>query len=216
MNPDRDGNGRRGLASAKLAEARQIVRTRQEAGAPVVSRALAAKYGISHGVFDRAIAAELGRREGLAEAAIDPSRFSRTAREDVEACKRRLEKGFEERLFQGIQRHIQEVVLPAYNAELTEADRRLAMWKPPLEPDEYRTLLWALHEDQTNPERRAAAFSLIKAREVLLRGTDRSAPAAPGRRLPTTVAELLALREAARAERSARAKATVRKAKAHQ
>jgi len=95
-----------------------------------------------------------------------------------------------------VRKHVAEVLDPLYQSKLTEADRRLermSRGKPVMSKGEYRSLMWALHEDQTDVRRRAEAFGIVRDLRVVLGGAepDDLKP----RTLPSTVEELLARRK---------------------
>jgi len=162
--------------------------------------------GKSRIVVEAAIAAERGRVEGIAEAPVDVLQLAEAlglgqkAKDRLAALIRRQEREYatrmEDEVSRQVAKHVREVLLPKYQALLTEADRRLermSRGKPVMSKGEYRSLMWALHEDQTDVKRRAEAFGIVRDLRVVLGGAepDDLKP----RTLPSTVEELLARRK---------------------
>ena len=184
---------------------RDHIRPMVESDEPINVTDVVKETGHSRIVVEAAIAAERGRLEGLEEAPIDvfavadAMGLSATAKAKLAALEAKLRKQHEAEYHTAVslsvRKHIDEYVLPEYNRMLTEADERLASYKPPLSFPEYNTLLWALHEDQTDPSRRAEAFELVMRLRTVLRGADKEE--LKPRTLPTSLAELLTRRRKA-------------------
>lgn len=184
---------------------RDYVRPLVTSGKPINVQQVAKDTGHSRIIVEAAIAAERGRKEGLDEAPVDilaladAMGLSETAKAKLAALDRRLSRqyaaAFDDAVSAGVRKHIQEYVLPEYNRLLTETDERLAKYKPPLSFAEYSTLVWALHEDQTDVARRADAFALVHRLRVVLRGLEKEE--AKPRTLPGSLAEMMARRRRA-------------------
>jgi hypothetical protein len=191
--------------SVAAQDVRDYVRPLIESDAPISVRQLVKDTGHSRIVVEAAIAAERGRKEGIHEAPVEILQLAEAmslgqkAKDKLAALERRLrlqnEAEFDARVSASVRKHINEYVLPEYNRQLTEADDRLAKYKPPLTFDEYNTLIWALHEDQTDASRRADAFALVRRLRVMLRGPEKDER--KPRTLPSTLAELMARRRKA-------------------
>lgn len=182
---------------------RDYIRPLIEKGETIAVQDVVAATGKSRIVVEAAIAAERGRVEGLAAAPVDVLELAEAlglgqkAKDRLAALIRRQEREYEVRVqdetSRRVRKHIDEVLEPMYQAQLTEADRRLAKYRPPMSKAEYRLLVWALHEDQTDAKRRAEAFALVHKLKVVLGGAE--AEDLKPRTLPSTVEELLKRRK---------------------
>ena len=200
--PRKQGGTKAGQSDATNS-VRDYVRPLVEKGEPITVQDVVAATGKSRIVVEAAIAAERGRVEGLAAAPVDVLAIAEAlglgqkAKDRLAALIRRQEREYEVRVQDEVNRvlykHVHEVLDPKYQALLTEADRRLAKYQPPLKKAEYRLLVWALHEDQTDVKRRAEAFALVHKLKVVLGGAE--AEDLKPRTLPSTVEELLARRK---------------------
>jgi hypothetical protein len=114
---------------------------------------------------------------------------------------KRLKAGFDHEVTKQVTRHINEYLLPQYKERLEKADAvlRRHAGRMIFSNAEYRIIAAALHPDSSS-EMRASAFPVFAAKETLLRGSDK--PLASN--LPTSLAELDAMKEAATAERRAK------------
>jgi hypothetical protein len=126
-----------------------------------------------------------------AKAKPDTSDLSKSAQDKLDAHKRRLDREFEVRLQQGIEKYVNEVLIPHYNGRIEKADRLLSGGKP-FTNEEFAVLEKALHPDSSTLELRNHAFSLVKEREIMLRPEKVKLTGAP---LPKTVADLVAQRK---------------------
>jgi hypothetical protein len=185
---------------------RDYVRPLVEAGEAISVADVVQATGKSRIVVEAAIAAERGRVEGIAEAPVDVLQLAEAlglgqkAKGRLEALIRRQEREYavrvDDEVTRRVRKHVAEVLDPLYQSKLTEADRRLermSRGKPVMSKGEYRSLMWALHEDQTDVKRRAEAFGIVRDLRVVLGGAepDDLKP----RTLPSTVEELLARRK---------------------
>jgi len=185
---------------------RDYVRPLVEAGEAISVADVVQATGKSRIVVEAAIAAERGRVEGIAEAPVDVLQLAEAlglgqkAKDRLAALIRRQEREYatrvDDEVSRRVRKHVAEVLDPLYQSKLTEADRRLermSRGKPVMSKGEYRSLMWALHEDQTDVKRRAEAFGLVRDLRVVLGGAepDDFKP----RTLPSTVEELLARRK---------------------
>ena len=185
---------------------RDYVRPLVEAGEAITVADVVQATGKSRIVVEAAIAAERGRVEGLAEAPVDVLQLAEAlglgqkAKDRLAALIRRQEREYatrvDDEVTRRVRKHVAEVLDPLYQSKLTEADRRLermSRGKPVMSKGEYRSLMWALHEDQTDVRRRAEAFGIVRDLRVVLGGAepDDFKP----RTLPSTVEELLARRK---------------------
>ena len=174
--------------------AREIVRPLVESGSPVNTKILAKEHGISHVTFEAAKACEHAvveerRAAPQAEALIDKSILSASAREKYEALEARLNREFASRVQLEVERHINATLMPYYKDRLEKAEMVLA-YKKPFTNAEFLSLLRALHSDSTNAENRQAAFVLLKEKQMVLRPEEKDRPLSGG--LPKTLGELLA------------------------
>jgi hypothetical protein len=185
---------------------RDHVRPLVEAGEAISVADVVQATGKSRIVVEAAIAAERGRVEGIAEAPVDVLQLAEAlglgqkAKDRLAALIRRQEREYavrvDDEVTRRVRKHVAEVLDPLYQSKLTEADRRLermSRGKPVMSKGEYRSLMWALHEDQTDVKRRAEAFGIVRDLRVVLGGAepDDLKP----RTLPSTVEELLARRK---------------------
>ena len=156
---------------------------------------LADQHGIGNGTFWTGINAELARNEALAQVGpIDPAALGKTVSEKYAALERRLMGQFENAVQEEVRRRVNEHVLPYYKERLANADK-LSQYGKPFTNEQYRQVLAALHPD-SQPERRAKAFALVKDKEILLRPEDRPQPYTGD--LPQTIEELMARRRTKR------------------
>lgn len=185
---------------------RDHVRPLVEAGEAISVADVVQATGKSRIVVEAAIAAERGRVEGLAEAPVDVLQLAEAlglgqkAKDRLEALIRRQEREYatrvDDEVSRRVRKHVAEVLDPLYQSKLTEADRRLermSRGKPVMSKGEYRSLMWALHEDQTDVKRRAEAFGIVRDLRVVLGGAEPED--LKPRTLPSTVEELLARRK---------------------
>ena len=197
--------GRHDMASPKLDRAREVVRPLVEANRPINRQKLAAEHDLTLNAIQSADLYERGRLEGLkaatetATAPIDTSVLNRSAQEKFAALEQRLrarlEAAFHDRVHQEVVRHIEEYLMPHYRERLEKADLLMKIGKP-FSHKQFLSLLGALHPDTTSAERRHDAFILLKAKEILLRPEEKDRVLSSG--LPTSVAELLAMKKARR------------------
>jgi len=185
---------------------RDYVRPLVEAGEAISVADVVQATGKSRIVVEAAIAAERGRVEGIAEAPVDVLQLAEAlglgqkAKDRLEALIRRQEREYatrvDDEVSRRVRKHVAEVLDPLYQSKLTEADRRLermSRGKPVMSKGEYRSLMWALHEDQTDVRRRAEAFGIVRDLRVVLGGAEPED--LKPRTLPSTVEELLARRK---------------------
>src|SRR5678815_734188 len=185
---------------------REHVRPLVEAGETFSVADVVQATGKSRIVVEAAIAAERGRVEGIAEAPVDVLQLAEAlglgqkAKDRLEALIRRQEREYatrvDDEVSRRVRKHVAEVLDPLYQSKLTEADRRLermSRGKPVMSKGEYRSLMWALHEDQTDVKRRAEAFGIVRDLRVVLGGAEPED--LKPRTLPSTVEELLARRK---------------------
>jgi hypothetical protein len=185
---------------------REHVRPLVEAGEAISVADVVQATGKSRIVVEAAIAAERGRVEGIAEAPVDVLQLAEAlglgqkAKDRLSALIRRQEREYavrvDDEVTRRVRKHVAEVLDPLYQSKLTEADRRLermSRGKPVMSKGEYRSLMWALHEDQTDVKRRAEAFGIVRDLRVVLGGAEPED--LKPRTLPSTVEELLARRK---------------------
>jgi hypothetical protein len=185
---------------------RDYVRPLVEAGEAISVADVVQATGKSRIVVEAAIAAERGRVEGIAEAPVDVLQLAEAlglgqkAKDRLAALIRRQEREYatrvDDEVSRRVRKHVAEVLDPLYQSKLTEADRRLermSRGKPVMSKGEYRSLMWALHEDQTDVRRRAEAFGIVRDLRVVLGGAEPED--LKPRTLPSTVEELLARRK---------------------
>ena len=216
QSPDKPGAAPRSpreRKSPQLEKALDVVRPAVAAGEPVSREEMAEASGVSSTTIQRAQNFEEGRQEGLREnmeqRVVDATVLSKTAQAKMDAYKKRLDDNMvaavEIQTRAGIARHIDEHLMPFYRERLAEADLLMKLGKP-LTNKEYLSILRALHPDSSSVEYRHDAFLLVKSRQVVLRPDERDRPLSSG--LPTTLAELIARKDAikamAKAARAAR------------
>jgi len=190
-----------------IIRAREILRPYVEAGERIDFATLAERHDMSVDTFERAIYAEVAYQEGikmgLIKAPIDASILNAPYTQKFARLKARLEAQMEMAVYHRTAQHIQDVVMPLYAAKLKKADTVLNRAGSTVFTNaEYRAILAALHPD-SGPEARQRAFILFSEKELALRGVDQ--PLSNG--LPNTLAELLAMRAAAKEARRKRARA---------
>jgi len=187
----------------QLAKARELVRPFVEANLSVSRDDIVIAAEVSHYTVDVAVQCEEVRLETLREiqtAPIDTSILDKSAQDRLAALESRLrakhEAEFNERLRRGIEKHIDEVLMPRWGERLAKADRLMQGGKP-FSHAEFRILLRALHPDSANYDTdgklRDVAFGLLMEKEYLLRSEEKAHPLSSG--LPTSLAELQARRK---------------------
>jgi len=164
------------------------------AGIEPTREQVAEKAGVSQ--MPAQIALNLRKAGAVAaQEGIDITSMPKTAQEKIEAAVRkiqkRMEQDYDQRLQQGIHKHVTELVLPMYRQKLELADR-INSGKKPFSIEEYRKLLGALHPDSSSVERRTEMFRLVKEREAMLRPPEKDKLLSGD--LPKTIEELLARR----------------------
>jgi len=195
-----------GESSATIA-VREYVRPLVERDEPINVQDVAKATGFSRIIAEAAIAAERGRQEGFNEAAerglIDQSLLSKTAQERLAIFERRLraqmEAEFEQRVREEVERRL--AARDKQDDEVIEQANALVFhhgpgrFKPPFTPQEYYALLWALHPDNNDQAKAAAAFVMVRQKKLILCDEGpikRKSDDAP---LPKTVADLMAMRK---------------------
>lgn len=134
-------------------------------------------------------------------APIDPAILNASDRQKFDRLKQRLERQFQGRVNDALVQRVDEFLttytLPHMRETLDHANRIIeASHGKPFSEAEYDMLRWALHEDQTDEERRRAAFTLVTEKRANLR------PGRPEERLstaiPNTTEEWMAMRRGPR------------------
>ena len=207
-------NTRVGETDAAI-RARDIVRPMIEKGEAISVKDLVEETGISRIVLEPAIAAERARIEAIKDVPVDVHALAEALglpeamRDRLHALEAKLIKQhaatYQDDVTAGIRKHLDEVVMPIYGEKLAQAELVLGRRTAPFTDREFRMLLAALHPDARNPETRAAMFTLVKSKEVLLRQQEKASPLSAG--MPKTLAEMMARREETRRANSARSKA---------
>lgn len=153
------------------------------------------KTGMSNIVLRKAKAREEGRREGRADPIIDPATLSVTAQAKFDAAVRQYEKTFADRvrdgISEGVQKHMDETLLPILKKEQEEAAAIVASHKGVMTGAEFKALLRCLHADTWQHESqmtRDAGLQLLQKRKAVLVTIPRIAGGVP---LPATLDELI-------------------------
>jgi len=199
-------------AGPQTRKAREIVRPIIESGLPLGDpEPIAKNNGLSERSIERAFDWERGRLEGLQEAAaiapIDPATLPKTVQGQLAVFERRLraqiEADFELRVREEVRRRLDQ--RDEKDTELVEQANQLILHqtgrnRPPFTPQEYYTLLWALHPDSNDPAKATAAFVMIRQKKLLLcddgpikRKSDDAKP------LPKTAEDLIRMKQARKA-----------------
>lgn len=176
----------------ELQKALEAIDAFKTAGVEPTQDQIAKRAGVSSTVVRRAV--ERRRTEAeIAKQEPDLASLPASAKAKVEAAVRKIQKQmdreFDSRVQQGIQKHIVEILLPLYSEKLALADR-INAGKKPFSIEEYRKLLGALHPDSSSVERRTEMFMIVKQRELILRPAEKDKPLSSD--LPKTIEELLA------------------------
>jgi hypothetical protein len=115
-----------------------------------------------------------GLKKPTAKAEPDTSALSKSAQDRLAARMKALERDFEWRVQQEVQRQLQEILARRDGADketIRKANELLAgahRWTP-FTREQFAVLLFALHSDSSDRARRNEAFALVKAKEHLLR-----------------------------------------------
>jgi hypothetical protein len=147
------GAGRpKGKQNTKHDAARQIIRSRIEAGQPLKTRELEKEHGISVDSFERAAAAEHARLEALREkTALDPSHLSKSAQEKLDAAisahKTKLDASFHTAVNDEVRKRIDEIVLPHWKQQIEQAQELFARRRGLMDKETFNTIRRALHPD---------------------------------------------------------------------
>lgn len=153
------------------------------------------------------------RRE--AEAQIDPVTLSLTAQQKLDAAisqhQRKLDQEFEARVLAGIQERLKSTVLPHYKK--TEAQYRaiIKSRKGVMDRATYKKILSCLHPDRVDrslARRYEEAFNLFTKLEAVLLN-EKESPT-PSLKMPTTYAEMMAMKQTASDARKAKRNGSVR------
>lgn len=130
-------------------------------------------YKVSNIVIRGCVAFAYGLRYGRTDPTIDPSTLSATAQEKLDRAikqqARTLKSEFEYRVQQEAQKRLKEVMFPAYQKRLDDANRVLKGRKGVMTKKEYDQIRSCLHPDSNmSAEKRASAFATFNAAEINL------------------------------------------------
>ena len=162
-----------------------------------------------------AITAELARKEALEEKAIDAFQFGKTAQEKLDAAirrhRRKLDQEFDVRVQDEIRERLEATVLPHYKK--TEAQYRaiIKSRKGVMDRATYKKILSCLHPDRVDPSlarRYEEAFNLFTKLEAVLLNEKESPTQSV--KMPTTYAEMTAMKQTASDARKAKRNGSVR------
>lgn len=174
---------------------------------------IASKTGIGKRQVRHVVEREQIRREAKAEPQVDRADLSLTAQQKFDAAtnayKRKLDGEYDRRVNEGINKRLDEMILPAWKKQLADAraiyHRRKGILKT---KREYNLILGCLHPDSrlsVSDERLGEAFRLFNSLEKYLLDESQS-PTEIGKGLPQTMAEWDRIRAAANAARKAKAR----------
>ena len=196
------GSGKRSERHPKAVEREEKVAALHDAGLS------AAEIGQKIGLGERAVHQALEHVEikREAEAIIDPATLSVSAQEKLAAAmrqyQRKLDAKYEKDLRDGIQKAVEDTVLPHYEEKIALSEQITKARAGFMKKSDYNKIRFCLHPDQymnRTPEQRNAAAQLWEELEVVLvneaeRPTDTF-------NMPKTYAELLARKQAAQEKR---------------
>jgi hypothetical protein len=180
---------------------REAVRPAVEAGEPISREQLQEQFGVTSSTVQKAVAAEEGRQEGLreAETRVEPiarDKMSPTMQQRYEAALRVARKEIEAEVTARLKAEIHAVwdgIIERYNERIKEAERIVSSQRGFMSRRDFRTLLACLHPDHNKFDDARGLFEIVKELEPILVKPDAKPINAPP--LPTTVAELLALKK---------------------
>jgi transposase-like protein len=210
-NPKPKGSGKKPRQAPKRHEKADAVAALVEQGKSIAE--IAAETGVPARQARHIAEEEAIRRE--AEAQIDPATLSLSAQQKLGAAirqhQRKLDHEFEARVLAGIQERLEATVLPHYKK--TEAQYRVIIKsrKGVMDRATYKKILSCLHPDRVDPSlarRYEEAFNLFtKLEAVLLKEKESPTPSV---KMPTTYAEMMAMKQTASDARKAKRNGSVR------
>lgn len=163
---------RRGGPPFKRDEVRPAIRDLLERGAPIEREAIMAEFNVSAQPLMVAEAYERGRLEGIAEVGGFPDMplsvrqqqtFDRKAKELEAQFALAVAREVQKRL---IERNAEELLAIQQAQEVLELNN--GRLRPPLNPQEYATVLWALHPDSQSETKTADAFVIMRRKKLVL------------------------------------------------
>jgi transposase len=167
------------------------------------------EFDVSNTVVRRAVAQEQGRREAQADPPIDPATLSLSAQEKLAAAmrqyQRKLDAKYEKDLRDGIQKAVEDAVLPHYEEKIALSEQITKARQGLMKKSDYNKIRFCLHPDQymnRTPEQRNAASQLWEELEVVL--VSEAEKPTDTFKMPKTYAELLARKQAAQEKRKTR------------
>jgi hypothetical protein len=171
---------------------------------------IAAETGVGRRQVRHVVERERIRREGAAQAAVDPAALSISAQEKLAASirqhKRKLDLEFEHRVLAECKRRLDEISLPHYAKELAELERSIRSRKRVMDRITYRKILACLHPDRVHDpmmkRRYEEAFRLFTELEKSV--LDEKESPTKLRQMPRTYEELMAMKAKVQAERRAK------------
>jgi transposase len=179
---------------------------------------IASETGVGKRQVRHVVERELAERAAVEHAAkaepqVDRADLSLTAQQKFDAAitayKRKLDSEYERRVNEGVNKHLDEMILPAWKKQLADAraiyHRRNGILKT---KREYNLILGCLHPDSrlsVSDARLGEAFRLFNSLEKFLLDESQS-PTEIGKGLPQTMAEWDRIRAAANAARKAKAR----------
>lgn len=153
-------------------DARPAVRALLERGEPIDREALRARLGVSNQPLIVAEAYERGRLEGIAEAGGFPDvPLTERQKQTLARIANELSARFDLTVAQELQKRLKArdtddiLAVQQANAVLDLNSGRL---RPPLNPQEYATVLWSLHPDNQSETKTAEAFVIMRQKKHVL------------------------------------------------
>jgi hypothetical protein len=158
--------------SVKRDEVRPTIRNLLERGAPIEREALMAQLGVSAQPLIVAEAYERGRLEGIAEVGGFPdSPLAVRQQQALERKVKELEAQFDLTVARELQKRMRardaEDALAIQQARAV-LELNTGRFRPPLNPQEYTTVLWALHPDSQSETKTAEAFIIMRRKKLVL------------------------------------------------
>ena len=166
----RHGSG--GRRAAKPDDARPVIRAILERGEPIERQALKTQLGLTDQPLKIAEAYERGRIEGIAEVGGFPD-IPPTVRQQqtLDRIAQELESQFDLKVATEVQKRLNardaDDVLAIEQAREV-LDLYSGRLRPPLNPQEYATVLWALHPDSQSETKTAEAFVIMRRKKQVL------------------------------------------------
>jgi hypothetical protein len=164
--------GRPGGSPSKRDEVRPTIRDLLERGAPIEREVLMAQLNVSAPPLVAAEAYERGRLEGIAEVGGFPDiPLPVRQQQTLERKAKELDAQFVLAVAREVQKRLSErdaedALAVQQAQEVLELNN--GRIRPPLNPQEYATVLWALHPDSKSETKTAEAFVIMRRKKLVL------------------------------------------------